>query len=61
MCSEAETFMILKYGSIPKAYNAWLGLTYQEQVESFKTAEYEILMEYEYEMHTNGPGPFEPR
>lgn len=61
MYTEAETFMILKYGSIPEAYKAWLRLSANEQYLTYGTAEYEILMEYEYEMHTNGPGPFEPR
>lgn len=61
MYSEAETFMILKYGSIAQAYKAWLSLTYQEQFETFDTVDYEILMEYEYDMQVGGPSPFEPR
>ena len=61
MSSEAETFMILRYGSVAKAYAAWLVLTYQEQEDIFDTADYEILMEYEYNMQVGGPSPFEPR
>ena len=62
MYSEAETFLILKYGSIPKAYKAWQALTYLEQYQKFNTAEYTILMEYEYDMNVeSGIGPFDPR
>ena len=59
--SETETFLLLKYGTINEAYRVWHALPYGEQSEVFNTPEYEILMEYEYNMHTNGPGPFEPR
>jgi hypothetical protein len=61
MYTEAETFLILKHGSIAEAYKAWLRMSYGEQVKSFNTPDYEILMEYEYNMQLNGPGPFEPR
>ena len=61
MYTEAETFMILKYGSVASAYSAWLTLTYQEQADIFSTVDYEILMEYEYNMQVGGPSPFEPR
>lgn len=61
MYSEAETFMILKYGSVAKAYAAWVALTYHEQAKVFNTEDYEILMEYEYNMQVGGPSPFEPR
>ena len=56
-----KIIMILKYGSIRKAYSAWLTLTYQEQADIFSTTDYEILMEYEYTMQVGGPSPFEPR
>ena len=61
MQSEAETFLILKYGSIAQAYIEWTMLTRQEQFETFNTVDYEILMEYEYNMQVGGPSPFEPQ
>ena len=59
--SETETFLLLKYGSIDAAYRAWRNLSVDEQYNTYGTDEYEILMEYEYNMHTGGPGPFQPR
>ena len=58
---KAETFMVLKYGSVANAYKSWQIMTYKEQCDAFNKLEYEVLMEYEYNMHTNGPGPYEPR
>ena len=58
--TEAETFLILKHGNLYNAYKAWNKLTIAEQAD-FPVDQFEILMEWEYMMQTNGPSPFEPR
>lgn len=57
---QAETFLLLKYGSMHDAYRAWQLMTLDEQYKLDKI-QYEVIMAFEYEMHINGPGPFEPR
>jgi len=47
MANTAETYLILKYGSIPEAYRAWLALSFSEQVH-YEPDAFEILMEYEF-------------
>ena len=61
MYEKTETFLILRYGSIPLAYDAWKQMSYKDQCASFHTPDYEILMEYEYNMQVGGPSPFKPR
>jgi hypothetical protein len=43
----ARTMLVLKYGTMQNAYNAWCAMTLDEQQE-IDSCEYEILMEYEY-------------
>jgi len=58
--SETETFMILKYGSIAEAFREYICLT-EDEKKLIPTDEYEILMEYEYELHPFNSTPFEPK
>jgi hypothetical protein len=59
MYDQAETFLILKYGSIHEAYRAWLSRLPAEQT-AISDAEYSILMEFEYNMRHDMPSPLEP-
>ncbi len=61
MYKHAETFLLLKYGTIAEAYRAWRQMSVAEQSANFNTADYEILMEYEYMMQQEGPSPLERR
>lgn len=54
---QAETFLILKYGSIHNAYKAWMFMTLEEQY-AMNNIHYEIIMSYEYKMHTTGMGNY---
>ena len=57
-----ETFIILKYGSISKAYTAWMNMGYSESKNEFSDDDRDILRNYELEMHeATGLGYGDPR
>lgn len=56
----AETFLILKYGSMQRAYEVWVDMLPAGQWKEFTTPEYAALAEYEYNS-VYGFGPIDDR
>lgn len=44
----AETYLILKYGSIAQAYRAWVQMSYKEEAV-FTIEQRQVLMDFEYD------------
>lgn len=51
--STANTYLILKYGSIAAAYRAWVQMSYKEEA-LFSTEQRQVLMDFEYDNATRG-------
>ena len=51
MSTSAETYLILKYGSITAAYVAWIGMSYKEEAV-LTTDQRQVLMDFEFEKIT---------
>lgn len=60
--SKATTFLILKYGSIPQAYSAWVRASYYESKQLFTDTDMDVLRDYEMAMQEEaGLGHNDPR
>lgn len=51
---QAKMMLVLRYGTMYKAYKAWCQMSLKEQ-RAIDQLEYELLMEYEYNMEYSVP------